>query len=68
MYVFQYLQGIAAVRRQRKQILEDLVQRIIAGSAKFQERYHFVLPTPMAHNGHAVSDIDTPPPLSRQVA
>ena len=32
------VQGIAAVRRHRKQILDDLVQRIINGSAKFQER------------------------------
>ena len=32
------VQGIAAVRRHRKQILDDLVQRIINGTAKFQER------------------------------
>lgn len=59
--------GIAAVRRQRKQILDDLIQRIIAGTAKFQERYHFLLPTPMAHNGHVIAEVDGPPPITQQV-
>ena len=30
-------------------------------------RYHFLLPTPMAHNGHAVAEIDAPPPISQHV-
>jgi hypothetical protein len=59
--------GIAAVRRQRKQILDDLIQRIVAGTAKFQERYHFLLPTPMAHNGHVIAEIDGPPPIAQAV-
>ena len=59
--------GIAAIRRQRKKILDDLVQRIIAGSAKFQERFHFLFPTPMAHNGHPVAEIDGPPPVTQPV-
>lgn len=36
------VQGIAAVRRHRKQILENLVQRIVNGTAKFQERYVWI--------------------------
>ena len=59
--------GIAAVRRQRKQILDDLIVRIGQGSAKFQERYHLLLPTPMAHNGHVIAEIDGPPPIVQQV-
>lgn len=66
-YSESIIQGIAAVRRHRKQILEDLVQRIIGGSAKFQERYHFLLPTPMVHNGHNIADIEAPPPIAQQV-
>lgn len=61
-------QGIAAIRRNRKQILDDLVQRISAGSAKFQDRFYFIFPTPMAHSGHAVPEIDGPPPIAQQVA
>ncbi len=52
--------GIAAVRRERKQILDGLVQRVISGSAKAQERYYMLLPTPMAHNGHSLSEFDPP--------
>ncbi|KAL5501955.1 hypothetical protein EMCRGX_G008640 [Ephydatia muelleri] len=56
-------QGIAAARRIRKQILETLVQKIVAGIAKPSERYYFLLPTPLAHNGHALPDIDPSPPI-----
>ena len=56
-------QGIAAARRIRKQILETLVQKIVAGIAKPAERYYFLLPTPLAHNGHALPDIDPSPPI-----
>lgn len=56
-------QGIAAARRIRKQILETLVQKIVAGIAKPSERYYFLLPTPLAHNGHSLSDIDPSPPI-----
>lgn len=59
--------GIAAVRRQRKQILDDLILRIGQGSVKFQEQYHLLLPTPMAHNGHVIADIDGPPPIVQHV-
>jgi len=57
--------GIAAVRRERKQILDELVQRVIAGTAKAQERYYVLLPTPMAHNGHALTEFDTTPPITQ---
>ena len=61
-------QGIAAVRRMRKHILEDLVQKIIAGVTKTSERYYFLLPTPLAHMGHAVPEVDSAPPLAQPVA
>jgi len=35
-------QGIAAVRRMRRHILEELVQKVIAGVAKTCERYYFL--------------------------
>ena len=57
--------GIAAVRRERKQILDDLVQKVISGSAKSQERYYMLLPTPIAHNGHTLTDFDGPAPISQ---
>ena len=66
-YSESVVQGIAAVRRQRKHILDDLVQRITSGSSKARERYHFLLPTPLAHNGHTVADIVSPPPVSQLV-
>ena len=61
------VQGIAAVRRHRKQNLDALVQRIITGTAKAQERIHFLLPTPVAHIGHIVPEIDGPAPIDQQV-
>lgn len=59
--------GIAAIRRHRKQILDDLVQRVISGSSKAQERYYMLLPTPMAHNGHTLTEFDGPPPVSQPI-
>lgn len=61
-------QGIAAVRRMRRHILEELVQKVIAGVAKTCERYYFLLPTPLAHTGHAVPEVDTAPALAQPVA
>ena len=51
-------QGIAAARRIRKQVFENLVQRIIAGISKPVERYFFLLPTPLAHNSHTIPDVE----------
>ena len=61
------VQGIAAIRRMRKQILDDLVQKIITGVAKPSERYYFLLPTPAAHSGHAVAEIENAPPIAQPV-
>ena len=61
-------QGIAAVRRMRKHVLDTLVQKIVTGIAKPVDRYYFLLPTPMAHNSHAIPEIDTSPPLVQQVS
>lgn len=61
-------QGIAAVRRMRKQVLEELVQKIVSGIEKPSERYYFLLPTPLAHNGHMVPEIEPAPPLTQPVA
>ncbi len=60
-------QGIAAVRRMRKQVLEELQQKIVTGLAKPVDRYYFLLPTPLAHTGHLVPDVDSAPPLTQAV-
>ena len=60
-------QGIASVRRMRKQVLEELTQKIMTGIAKPSDRYYFLLPTPLSHNGHPVPEIDGAPPLSQLV-
>ena len=62
------VQGIAAVRRTRKQLLDDLVQKIITGVAKPSERYYFLLPTPMAHGGHAIPEIEGALPIAQTVS
>ena len=54
-------QGIAAVRRMRKQALEELTQKIITGITKPVDRFYFLLPTPLAHSGHAVPEVDAAP-------
>lgn len=61
-------QGIAAVRRSRKQLLDDLIQKIIAGIAKPSERYYFLLPTPMAHSGHQVPEIEAAPSIAQAIS
>lgn len=61
-------QGIAAVRRSRKQLLDDLIQKIIAGIAKPSERYYFLLPTPMAHSGHTVPEIEAAPSIAQAIS
>ena len=52
--------GIAAIRRARKQVLEDLVQQICHGMARPVERYCVSFPTSLAHSGHVVSDFEEP--------
>ena len=61
-------QGVAAVRRMRKQLLEDLTQKIIAGIAKPIERYYFLLPTPLAHSNHSVPEMEAAPNIVQPVA
>lgn len=61
-------QGIAAVRRSRKQLLDDLIQKITAGIAKPSERYYFLLPMPMAHTGHTVPEIEAAPPIAQAIS
>ena len=61
-------QGVAAVRRMRKQLLEDLTQKIIAGIAKPIERYYFLLPTPLAHSNHGVPEMEAAPNIVQPVA
>ena len=61
-------QGIAAVRRIKRLILEDLTKKIISGVAKPVERYYFLLPTPIAHTGHLVPEVEGSPPLAQAVS
>lgn len=56
-------QGITAMRRLRKQVLEVLTAKICAGLVKPCERYYFSLPTPLAHDTHIVPEIEDPPSL-----
>lgn len=67
-YTDMGVQGIAAVRRTRKQLLDDLVQKIITGIAKPSERFYFLLPTPIAHGGHAIPEIEGAPPIAQNVS
>lgn len=57
------VQGITAMRRLRKQVLEVLTAKICAGLIKPSERYYFSLPTPLAHDTHIVPEIEDPPSL-----
>ena len=52
--------GIAAIRRARKQVLEDLVQQICNGVVHPVERYCVSFPTSLAHSGHIVSEFEEP--------
>ena len=52
--------GIAAIRRARKQVLEDLVQQICHGMVHPVERYCVSFPTSLAHSGHVVSEFEEP--------
>lgn len=52
--------GIAAIRRARKQVLEDLVQQICHGVVHPVERYCVSFPTSLAHSGHVVSEFEEP--------
>ncbi len=60
--------GIAQVRRSRKLLLDDLVSKIASGATKLSERYFLLLPTPMAHSGHEVSEIETTPLISQPIS
>ena len=55
------IQGITAMRRLRKQVLEILTAKICAGLIKPTERYYFSLPTPIAHDTHIVPEVEDPP-------
>ncbi|KAI6646158.1 Calcium-responsive transcription factor [Oopsacas minuta] len=44
--------GVAALRKAKKQALEDLADAISKGSAKPEDRYYISLPTPLAHSNH----------------
>ena len=57
------VQGITAMRRLRKQVLDVLTAKICAGLIKPCERYYFSLPTPLAHDTHIVPEIEDPPSL-----
>ena len=57
------VQGITAMRRLRKQVLDVLTAKICAGLVKPCERYYFSLPTPLAHDTHIVPEIEDPPSL-----
>lgn len=61
-------QGIGSIRRSRKHVLDELVLKIAAGVVKSSERYFFLLPTPSAHCGHTVTDIEPPPTISQHVS
>ena len=52
--------GIAAIRRARKQVLEDLVQQICNGVVHPVERYCVSFPTTLAHSGHVVGEFEEP--------
>lgn len=52
--------GIAAIRRARKQVLEDLVQQICHGMVRPVERYCVSFPTSLAHTAHVVGEFEEP--------
>ena len=52
--------GIAAIRRARKQVLEDLVNQICHGLVHPVERYCVSFPTSLAHTGHVISEFEEP--------
>ncbi len=57
------VQGITAMRRLRKQVLDVLTAKICAGLVRPCERYYFSLPTPLAHDTHIVPEVEDPPSL-----
>lgn len=61
------IQGITAMRKLRKQVLEVLTAKICAGLAKPCQRYYFSLPTPLAHDTHIVPEVEDPPSLIEPV-
>ncbi|XP_064400409.1 calcium-responsive transcription factor-like isoform X2 [Halichondria panicea] len=60
--------GVGQVRRSRKLILDDLGAKIASGVTKPSERYFVLLPTPMAHSGHEVAEIESTPHISQPVS
>lgn len=61
------VQGITAMRKLRRQVLEVLTAKICAGLAKPTQRYYFSLPTPLAHDTHIVAEMEDPPSLIEPV-
>ena len=60
--------GVGQVRRSRKLILDDLGAKIASGVTKPSERYFVLLPTPMAHSGHEVAEIESTPHITQPVS
>lgn len=60
--------GVGQIRRSRKLILEDLVSKIASGATTSSERYFFLLPTPMAHSGHEIAEIESTPHITQPVS
>ena len=59
-------QGITAMRKLRKSVLEVLTAKICAGLVKPTQRYYYSLPTPLAHDTHIVPEIEDPPNMLEQ--
>ena len=60
------VQGITAMRKLRKSVLEVLTAKICAGLVKPTQRYYYSLPTPLAHDTHIVPEIEDPPSMLDQ--
>ena len=67
-FVEPIAQGIGSIRRSRKLVLDELVPKVASGVVKSSERYFFLLPTPLAHSGHAVAEIESTSPISQHVS
>lgn len=61
------VQGITAMRKLRKRVLEVLTAKICAGLVKPMERFYFSMPTPLGHDTHVVAEMEDPPSLIEPV-
>ena len=61
------VQGITAMRRLRKQVLEVLTAKICAGLVKPMERFYISMPTPLGHDTHVVAEMEDPPSIIEPV-